>query len=41
MPETKKRPLDTMETGENSSESKGEHEIRIRFSDQEHYEWHR
>ena len=26
MPETKKRPLDTMETGENSSESKGEHE---------------
>lgn len=26
MPETKKRPLDTMETGENSGESTGEHE---------------
>lgn len=26
MPETKKRPLDTMETGENSGESKEEHE---------------
>lgn len=25
MPETKKRPLDTMGTGENSGESKGEH----------------
>lgn len=26
MPETKKRPLDTMETDKNSGESKGEHE---------------
>lgn len=26
MPETKKHPFDTMETGENSGESKGEHE---------------